>query len=318
MSTETLPLRTLRNAIRLLRRLFEEIGKDDLASVAAAMTYYFMLALLPMMILSVALVQALPWDLDIESLSPEFLAMFSQEAAQRMNHEVQAFLADRPSGRVLLWLLPVLWAASRATGGARKGLNRVFRCRPKRNIVLQRLGDLGLTLAALVLIFLSNALLVGGRELGQWLVDFFSLPHKFMGVWALLRWPIIFGSMVGILALAYRFLPGRRTAWRYLLLGAAPAVVGWVALGSGFRLWMKHMAGFDELYGSMATSFVMMFLLWLISLVMLLGGEIAARAAERGEWRRAATTAGAEGSVKIAERADREIDEAPEPPAAQG
>ncbi len=318
MSSPSVPVRTLRNAFRLLRRLFEEIGKDDLASVAAAMTYYFMLALLPMMILSVALVQALPWDWDISSLSPEFLAMFSQEAANHMNKEVQAFLADRPSGRVLLWLLPVLWAASRATGGARKGLNRVFRCRPKRNFVAQRLGDLGLTLAALVLIFLSNALLVGGRELGQWLVDFFGLPHKFMGLWALLRWPVIFGSMVGILALAYRFLPGRRTAWRYLLLGAAPAVVGWVALGSGFRLWMKHMAGFDELYGSMATFFVMMFLLWLISLVMLLGGEIAARAAERAERRRSATAAGAEGSVKVAEGAEAAGPEAPEPPTARG
>ena len=301
MTTPSASPRPLRSLLRLFRRLAEEIGKDDLAGVAAQMTYYFMLALLPLVILSVALVQALPWQVDIKALSPDFLTAFSGDAAEKIDQGVTSFFADRPSGSVLLWILPVLWAASRATGGARKGLNRVFRCRPKRNMVLLRLTDLGLTLAALSLIFLSNALVVGGRELGQWLTGFFGLPPAFMGFWALLRWPMVFGSLVGILTLAYRYLPSRKVAWRYLLLGSVPGVIGWVLLGSGFRLWVKLLGAFDKLYGGMATFFVLMFLLWLISLVMLLGGEIAARAADRAERRSAALEAGAQDSVEIAE-----------------
>ncbi|RMH04855.1 MAG: YihY/virulence factor BrkB family protein [Planctomycetota bacterium] len=289
----------LRSSLHLVRRLLEEIGHDDLAGVAAQMTYYFMLALLPLMILSVAFLQALPWEVDIRALSPEFLSAFSPEAAEKISQGVRSFLADRPSGGVVLWILPVLWAASRATGGARKGLNRVFRCRPQRNVVVLRLADLGLTVAALLLVLLSNALLVGGRELGQWLVAAFHLPHAFMGFWALLRWPVAFASMVGILMLAYRVLPSRRTAWRHLLLGAVPAVVGWILLSSVFRLWVKLLGGFDKLYGGMATFFVLMFLLWLISLVMLLGGEIAARSAERSERRRQAAAAAPEPAPPI-------------------
>lgn len=287
--------RLLGEALRLLRRFFQEVGQDDLASIAAAMTYYFMLALLPLMILSVALVQALPWEVDVRSLSPEFLSLFSPDAAGKIEHGVRAFLAEKPSSGLLLWILPVLWAASRATGGARKGLNRVFRCRPRRNLLVLRLADLGLTIAALLLVLASNAVLVGGRELGQWLVTSTGMPRAFLGFWSLLRWPAVFGSMVGILALAYRHLPSRKVAWRFLFLGAVPAVMGWVALATFFRLWMKLLGGFDKLYGGMATFFVLMFLFWLISLVMLLGGEVAARAAERAK--RAAERRAAHGAA---------------------
>ena len=98
--------------------------------------------------------------------------------------------------------------------------------------------------------------------------------------------------LVGILTLAYRYLPSRKVAWRYLLLGSVPGVLGWILLGSGFRLWVKLLGGFDKLYGGMATFFVLMFLMWLISLVMLLGGEVAARAADRAERRAAGARSG--------------------------
>lgn len=270
--------------LHLLRRLIQEAGKDDLGGIAAQMTYYFMLALLPLMILSMALVQALPWQVDVKALSPDLFAMFSPEAAAQIERGVRKFLVeDKPSGSILFWMVPVLWAASRATRGARKGLDRVFRCRPHRHPVLLRVADLGLTLAALVLAFASNAILVGGRRLGAWLTLHLELPPAFPGLWTLLRWPISFAVLVGILMLAYRFLPGRRCAWRHLLLGAVPAALGWIGLSAGFSLWIRLLGGFDRLYGGLATFFVVMFLLWLISLIMLLGGEIAARAADRTE-----------------------------------
>jgi hypothetical protein len=130
-------------------------------------------------------------------------------------------------------------------------------------------------------------LLLGGKQLGAAVIGFFDLTVTMQVVWRWFELPITMALMTSFVMLVYRYLPSRRVGFRPLLAGAIPTVIAWMLLGGLFRIWLRHMGNFDEIYGGLTSFFLLMFLLWLISLVLLLGGEITARMAYRAERRNA-------------------------------
>jgi len=279
-----------RRLLKIGKRVLEEIAHDDLSGVAAQMTYYFMLALFPALILLVGLLDALPLEKNVGNLVNSLFSGLPEDVATMLSRYVSDFASRRPPGSLLLWILAALWATSRGMRGARKGLNRVFRCKPTNNLLLIRLQDVGLTIAGLLLMGLAYLLLIGGRQLGNLVVDFSGLDISMQVVWNWLRLPATLLLMTSFVVLVYRYLPSRRVALRPLLAGALPTVVAWMLLGSVFRFWLRHLGNFDEIYGGLTSFFLLMFLLWLISLVLLLGGEVTARLDDRARNRAAANT----------------------------
>jgi len=278
----------LRRLLRMGGRVIEELTHDDLSGVAAQMTYYFMLALFPSLILLVGFFDALPLEADINHFLERGLQSLPEGIADLLSNYLRDFSTRRPSGGLLLWMLAALWASARGIRGARKGLNRVFRCKPESNLVLIKLQDLGLTVAGLVLMGLSYVLLIGGKQLGAFVIGVLHLHITMQVVWEWLELPMTMLMMTIFVMLVYRYLPSRRVGFRPLLAGAVPTVFAWMLLGGMFRFWLQHMGSFDEIYGGLASFFLLMFLLWLISLVLLLGGEVTARLADRAERAQAA------------------------------
>jgi len=273
----------LRRLLQLGRRMIQELGRDDLSGVAAQMTYYIMLGLFPSLILLVGLLDALPLQQEVVPLLERQLQSLPADVASILTRYLRDFASHQPSSGLLLWLLAAWWAASRGIMGARKGLNKVFRCQPERHLAIQRLQDLGLTLAALVLLGGGYLLQLGGKQLAQVVSGWLHLGASLQVAWVWLRLPITLLMLVGFVMLAYRFLPSRKVAKRALVAGAVPTVFAWMLLGGGFRLWLKHMASFDQIYGGLTSFFLLMVFIWLVSLVLLLGGEITARLADRLE-----------------------------------
>ncbi|MGB0685930.1 MAG: YihY/virulence factor BrkB family protein, partial [Planctomycetota bacterium] len=273
----------VRRLLRLARRVVEEIGRDDLSGVAAQMTYYIMLGLFPTLILLVGLLDALPLEREVVPQLERQLRGLPEDVASILSRYLRDFAGTRPSSGLLLWTLAAWWAASRGIMGARKGLDKVFRSRTRRHLALQKLQDLGLTLASLVLIGGGYLLLLGGKQLAHLAARSLDLGAGIEMTWVWLRLPITLTMLVIFVMLAYRFLPSRRVPKRALLAGALPTVIAWMLLGSAFRLWLKHLGNFDQIYGGLTSFFLLMVFIWLVALVLLLGGEICARLADRLE-----------------------------------
>lgn len=264
----------LADALQLARRAAQEIAQDDLAGLAAQMTYYFMLAFFPLLILLIGVLDALPLEHEAASWVGRIVDGLPPEMQELLRRYLGEFAGRSASAGVFLWTLVALWAASRAISGARRGLNGVLGGTRRRSALLNRLKELGFTVAALVLVGLGYLLIFGGRALGARLAQFFGWDAAFAVAWTWLRWPVTIASLAAFLTLAYRFLPDRRVGWRAALAGALPTCVGWLALLGTFRLWLRLFDRFDLIYGSLASFFLLMVVLWLFGLVFLLGGEL--------------------------------------------
>ncbi len=272
----------IRSVLRIARRATEEIAQDDLAGLSAQMGYYFMLALFPMLILLVGVLDLLPLEREVPQMMNRLVQGFPEDVQGLLRRFLTEFAGRRAAAGVFLWTAVALWAASRAISGARRGLNGVLGGARRRNPLMTRLKDVTFTGAAVTLVGAGYVLVFGGKALGALLAKAFGLGHLFPVLWSWLRWPVSIALLTAFLALAYRFLPDRRVRWRAAWAGALPACLGWLALMGSYRVWLRVYDRFDQIYGSLASFFLLMVMLWLFGLVFLLGGEIVA-------WRTAST-----------------------------
>ncbi len=259
-----------------LRRLLRAAAEDELPARAAAMSYYFMLSLFPGLILVVAILDLLPLEEVVERFRDDLQRLLAPETAELVFGWLRDFAITRPSALVSLWGLAALWAASRGVAAAAHALNAVLAARERRPPLRLRLLSVAMTLAGVLLVGVGYLVLVGGGELGAAVARLVGLDAAFARAWATLRWPLSLAFLGLFVLLAYRWLPARRLPVRRLLPGVATAVAGQVLLGLGARLFLDHFASYDRIYGSLAGIMVMLVQLWGLSLLLLLGAEVAA------------------------------------------
>lgn len=282
---EQLPTaRRLKDSIvAFIERFWAALKEEDLGAIAAQMTYYFMLALFPLLILAVWILDMLPLRGDMSGFISRVFTNITPELGKLIQGHLEEFASRRPSGGLLVWALAALWAASRGVGGARKGLNRVFRAKRKRHFAKLRLLDLVITLSGILFVGLAITLLLSGRHFAEYLCKIFNWEQSIGIAYSFIHWPLIIILLLAGVVLAYRYLPSRKLPFRVLLYGAIPTVLGWLFLGGSFRLWLRSMANFDRIYGSLTSFFLMMVFLWMLSLFLLIGGQTAAVMADKEE-----------------------------------
>ncbi|MES4784701.1 MAG: hypothetical protein C4294_01490, partial [Nitrospiraceae bacterium] len=92
--------------------------------------------------------------------------------------------------------------------------------------------------------------------------------------WVVLQWPVVSALMLFAVAGIYYFAPNVEQPWRWVTPGSAFAVVMWLIVSLGFKLYVENFGNYNAAYGSIAGVIVLMLWFYLSGIVLLLGGEI--------------------------------------------
>jgi len=144
-------------------------------------------------------------------------------------------------------------------------------------------------LSAAPLVCASLLLLFGGQVERLTLAWLGMDPSKteFSWLWELggrlTRYALAFATTVSVTSTLYYFGPNRRQRWRYTWRGAVLATVLWFFATLGFAWYVRHMAGYNVIYGSIGAGIALLVWMYLIALIALIGCEFNA------EYERAAT-----------------------------
>jgi membrane protein len=87
------------------------------------------------------------------------------------------------------------------------------------------------------------------------------------------RYAVAFGAAVAVTMLLYYFGPYRRQRWTGVWRGAVLATGLWILATAGFGWYVRHLANYNVLYGSVGTSNALLVWMYLMSLIALLGCE---------------------------------------------
>jgi membrane protein len=101
-----------------------------------------------------------------------------------------------------------------------------------------------------------------------------GLGAAFTVAWNVARFPVLFVGVVIWAAGMFHHAPSRSGRWRDTLPGALLTTVLWLAATGAFHLYLRIMAGSNPVIGAFGGGVVVMMWVYLLSLALLLGGEL--------------------------------------------
>lgn len=292
------------------RRTVREFSKDQCTDLAAALTYYSVLALFPAMIALLSLVGLVgqgPKTVNtllgiLSQVGATSAAHFLRPTLMALSHTPGAGLA------LVLGLASALWSASGYVGAFSRAMNRVYEIGEGRPVWKLRPMQLVVTLITVVLCALVALALIVSGPAATAVGAAIGLGSTVVLVWNIAKWPVLLAVVVLVVALLYYATPNvKQPKFRWMSVGAFLAIVVWVLASVGFGFYVANFSSYNKTYGSLAGVIVFLLWLWITNLALLFGAELDAEL-ERGRQLQAGLPA--EETLQLPPRDTRKIEKA--------
>lgn len=257
----------------LIKRTANQISKDSVLGLAAQLSFYLVLALVPAILFLVALASFLPGHL-VEQLMANLASVAPPTMVDLLTEQLGAIAQGQNGGLLTFGVLMAVWSSSAAVVGAIDAMNRVYDIEEGRPWWKVRLTAIALTLALAVLVVISMGLVVAGPPLAEWMASQFGFGPVFEWSWKILQWPLIIVMItIGVGLLNY-YGPDAEQDWQWITPGALLAVFLWLVASLAFRFYVTNFGSYNETYGTLGGVIVLMLWFYISSLAILVGGEM--------------------------------------------
>jgi len=261
----------------LAKRVWADIGKDDILGRAAPLSYYFLLALFPLLLFLtsvIGLIMGSGTGLR-HSLLNYLGKVLPSSASELVSTTILEASSASGGGKISFGILAALWAASNGMGAISESLNVAYHVKETRAWWKQRLIAVGLTVALAVLIITALVIVLYGGRIADSLATSYGLGDSFTLAWKILQWPIVLIFLLVGFALIYYWAPDLRDQdWRWVTPGSVVAVVLWLLVSFAFRLYLHYFNSYSKTYGSLGAVIILMLWFYLTGAAILIGGEV--------------------------------------------
>ena len=267
------------DVIALLRKTWNEIGKDKIAVFAAQMAYSFFFALFPLLLFFTALLSLVAdKQIVMAEVNGRIAEALPGDVASLLGKTVETVIFARGApGLLSFGLLTAAWSGSSVFGALRVALNEAYSVEETRPWWKQYALQLGMLLLAGVVIVLSTVILLNGEGIVGWLATHLGLQRMTAMVWMVVQFPLALAALVAVLWMLYYFLPNRRHQdKRILIVGSVVATVLFILATLLFRLYVQKFNQLNPAYGAIGAIMVLLTWMYYSSFVLLGVGELTA------------------------------------------
>jgi membrane protein len=268
----------------VLRRTFREFQVDQVTDLAAALTYYAVLAVAPALIALLSLLALVGQsERGVDAMLEIAGDLAPAEALDTVQRLIDQIVSNQAAGvSLVLGLAVALWSASGYVGAFGRAMNRIYEIDEGRPVWKLRPTMLLVTLVALALMALVALGLVVSGPVAEAVGRAIGLGDVAIATWQVVKWPVVLAVVVVIVAILYYATPNvQQPRFRWISVGAAVAIGVWAIASLGFGFYVANFSSYDATYGSLAGIVVFLLWLWITNLALLLGAELDAEL-ERG------------------------------------
>lgn len=262
---------------RFFIKLYDKAMETEILGKSAQIAFYFSFSMFPLLFFLVSL-----FGLILEStagLQAELYSYLSQimppSAYRLVRDTLNEIIENSTGGKLTFGLLITLWSASAGVDSLRTSLNAVYEQRETRWWWWTKLESLALTLLFILLIAITLAAVTAGWQLVQlgfeWLGYEVTSPLVLAGI----QWLTVLLVLLFVTAAVYSVLPSfKKFRWVWISPGAIVAMILWLLLTGGFRLYLQYFNTYNRTYGSLGAVIILMLWLFLTGVALLIGGAI--------------------------------------------
>ena len=214
----------IKSIFKLLKEAFQEWQEDKVSLLAAALAYYTVFSITPLLVIAIAIAGAV---FGKDTAKGEILAQINSLVGEQGAQVIETGLnnANQPqvgSFASIVSVVILLIGASGVFAQLQQALNTVWNVKAKPNagimeFIRKRLLSFGMVLVIGFLLLVSlilSAVLSGISKL-----EIVVLPG-FTPMWQILNFAISFGFISLLFALIYKYLPDAKIAWKDVWVGA--------------------------------------------------------------------------------------------------
>jgi len=274
---------------QLGKRVWSEIGQDDLISRASDLAYNFLLAGFPMLLFLISLfgVFASQSQHLQDSLFFYLSHVLPPAAFTLIEHTLREIIRNSGSGKLAFGLAFAIWAGSGGMSSLMSGLNIAYGVRDSRSWIKARLRAIALTMAISVLVMMALLIVLYGGNIAEWVGGKLGLADVSVLAWKIAQWAVALAFVTLSFALIYYYGPDlREQHWYWITPGSFVGVVLWLAVSFAFRVYLHFFNNYSRSYGSLGAVIILLFWFYVTGFAFLIGGEINSEiehaAAERG------------------------------------
>ncbi|HXG82170.1 MAG TPA: YihY/virulence factor BrkB family protein [Sphingomicrobium sp.] len=256
-------------------RVWNQSWLDNIGLVAAGVTFYGFLALVPLLgilVLSYGLFAQPATVVEhvmamLKILPPDVVELIGQ----LLMNAVQT--SEQTSGLGILAALAVaLYAGGNGAGAVMTALNIAYEEKESRSLLRFYAVAFAITVIAVVIALVALAAMAAVGELER------ILPRA-SGSMLILGKLGLYAAMAllaaGVAATLYRFGPSREDAqWQWLTPGSIFTAIIWLLLAIGFSFYVTKLTDYNATYGSIAAIVMLLTWMYLSAYIFLFGAEL--------------------------------------------
>ena len=251
-----------------VRDVHRGIEDDELLNSASAIAFQVLTALVPLLLVLLALIGFLNLEQVWTDAARELRPNVSPAAFTVIDDTVSNVL----SGKQWFWLTAglalAMWRLSAAMRAVMGALDRIY-CAERDRPLLERLRiSLGLAIAVALLLLLALTVVHLGKVVLP--VDGVVLG----AVSIIVRWGLAAVLLLLAVGLTIHYAPATPQPLGWVSFGSLVAVAAWLLGSLLFVLYITKVASYGSLFGSLATVFILLTYLYTSALALLVGVEI--------------------------------------------
>lgn len=254
----------------ILFDIIKELRKDKVGAFAAQTTFFLIVSAFPFFILFCYIIQHTAISEEqllyyIELSIPDYIAPLLLSMISEMY--------SNSVGIVSIAVIGAVWSSAKGVQCLANGLNEIYEIEENRNWFILRFRAIGYTLLFSIGMLFSIIFLMLGKRIRKHILSQFPIVsfalRGIMSYRHLILFLFLFILFLGIL----RFLPNRRTTFKYQVPAALAASLCWVLLSIGIGFYIDFFDGFS-MYGSMTTVMLIFLQVYFGMYILLICAEI--------------------------------------------
>lgn len=244
---------------------------------AAAISFNLIMAIPATTLFLCTLVPYLPASKQIYIGLMNFVRDFTpnSDTQKILTQFLNDFFNKKATGLVSIGFLLVVFTSSNAMMGIIRAFDRSLSERRKTNFIKKRLRAIRLTSILMILLIGTVLISVGQGLLFKKLMQLLNVKNDTVR-WLIqnFRWVVIFALFVFSVGVIYKYAPSYTVKRQLITPGAVFASLLMVVATSLLSYWAQNMSNLNKFYGSIGSLILLMLLIFVNSLMLLVGYEI--------------------------------------------
>ncbi len=260
----------------VVRRAATEFKNDNLTTLAAALTYYAVLSVVPGLIVLISILGLVGRDVasrvtsQVQTLAPGSSGVFAHSLISQAQHHKRGAGIAAAAGLVI-----ALWSASSYVNAFRQASTIIYGIGEGRPIWKTIPLRLGVTVIAVIVLVISAGIVVVSGPVVYQVGNAVGAGHAAVLVWDIAKWPVLLLLVSFLLAILFWASPNvKQGGIRWISPGGILATILWIVLSALFALYVTNFSSNDKTYGSLAGVVIFLVWLWLTNVALLLGAEV--------------------------------------------